>query len=110
MSPHYFVQQFKSLVARLTSIESKVSGGKIKVKFNPTNTITAGAYALINVSVPGAVQGDAVTVTYPSDDGDPIVANATIGVSNGEVNVWVHNIHAADSKTLSGDWYVHVIK
>lgn len=110
MTPKYFADLYKRLVTRLTNVEARVPAGKIKVKFNPANTITAGAYALINVSVPGAVLGDAVTVTYPSDDGDPIVANATMGSSNGEVNVWVQNIHAADSKTLSGDWYVHVIK
>ena len=110
MTPKYFADLYKRLTTRITNVEARVPAGKIKVLFNPTNTITAGAYALVNVSVPGAVLGDAVTVTYPSDDGDPIVANATMGGSNGEVNVWVQNIHASASKTLSGDWYVHVIK
>jgi hypothetical protein len=110
LTSKYFSDQIRKLAARLTNVEARVPAGKIKVKFNPTNTITAGAYALVQVTVPGAVLGDGVVVTYPSDDGDPIVANATMGGSAGEVNVWVQNIHAADSKTLSGDWYVHVIK
>lgn len=110
MTPKYFVEQIRKLAARLTNIEARVPAGKIKVKFNPTNTIAAGAYALVQVTVPGAVQGDGIVVSYPSDEGDPIVANATMGGSDGEVNVWVQNIHASTSKTLSGDWYVHVIK
>ena len=110
MNPKYFYDKIKQLTARLANVETRLPAGKIKVLFNPTNTIAAGAYALINVSVPGAVAGDGVVVTYPSDDGDPIVANATMGGSAGEVNVWVQNIHASASKTLSGDWYIHVIK
>lgn len=110
MTPKYFADQIRKLVARIANVEARVPAGKIKVKFNPTNTITAGNYALVNVAVPGVLLGDAVVVTYPSDDGDPITANATTGGSNGEVNVWVRNIHASASKTLSGDWYVHVIK
>lgn len=110
MTPKYFYDKIKQLTTRLANAETRLPAGKIKVKFNPTNTITAGNYALVNVSVPGAVLGDGVVVTYPSDDGDPITANATMGGSNGEVNVWVRNIHASDSKTLSGDWYIHVIK
>lgn len=110
MSPKYFYDRFRELTARIANAETRLPAGKIKVKFNPTNTITAGNYALINVAVPGVLIGDAVLVTYPSDDGDPIVANATTGTSNGEVNVWVRNIHASTSKTLSGDWYIHVVK
>ena len=110
MSRYYITEQIRKLITRIANVDARAPAGKIKVLFNPTNTITAGAYALINVSVPGAVAGDGIVVSYPSDDGDPIVATATMGGSAGEVNVWVQNIHASDSKTLSGNWYVHVIK
>lgn len=109
MTPKYFVEQIKRLVTRITNLEARVPAGKIKVKFNPTDTIAAGAYAFVQVTVPGAVPGDGIVLAYPSDEGDPVVATGAMG-SAGEVNVWVQNIHAADSKTLSGDWYVHVIK
>jgi hypothetical protein len=110
MTPKYFVEQIRKLITRISNLESKVPAPKLRVKFNPTNTITAGAYALVQVTVPGVKAGDAIVVSYVSDDGDPLVASACLGASDNEVNVWVQNIHASDSKTLSGDWYVHVIK
>ncbi len=109
MSPKYFFDKLRALTTRLANAEARLPAGKIKVKFNPTNTIAAGAYAEVSVAVPGAAVGDAVALAYPSDAGDPLVATGVVDNTN-EVLVWVQNIHSSESRTLAGDWYVHIIK
>lgn len=103
------IKQIQELSTRVTNVEVRVPPGKIKVKFNPTNTIAAGAYAEVSVAVPGAALGDAVVIAYPTDAGDPVNAFGVVDNAN-EVLVWVQNIHSSESRTLAGDWYVHVIK
>lgn len=109
MTPKYFYDKVKQLTTRLANAETRLPAGKIKVKFNPTNTIAAGAIAEISVTVPGAALGDAIAVAYPSDAGDPINAFGVVDNTNA-VLVWVQNLRASGSITLAGDWFVHVIK
>jgi len=109
MTPKYFVEKLKQLTARLANAETRLHAGKLKVKFNPTNTIAAGAVAEISVTVTGAALGDAVVIAYPSDAGDPISAFGVVDNTNA-VLVWVQNLRTSGSLTLSGDWFVHVIK
>lgn len=109
MTPKYFVEQIKRLVTRITNLEARVPAGKIKVKFNPTDTIAAGAWEDVSVTVPGLVAGDAIVVSYPSDQGDAVVAVAGFQEA-GQAIVWMHNPAPSGSYTVSGDWYVHVIK
>ena len=109
MNPKYFYDKIKQLTARLANVETRLPAGKIKVKFNPTNTIAAGAVAEISVTVTGAALGDAIAIAYPSDSGDPISAFGVVDNTNA-VLVWAQNLRTSGSITLAGDWYVHVIK
>ncbi len=109
MTPKYFVEQIRKLAARLTNIEARVPAGKIKVKFNPSDTIAAGAYALETVTVPGVVPGDAVAISYPTSALEPLIASGAVASAN-TVRVWVYNAHATDGVPMAGDWFVHVIK
>ncbi len=109
MTPKYFVEKIKQLTARLTNVEARVPAGKIKVLFNPSDTIAAGAYALETVTVPGVVPGDAVAISYPTSALEPLIASGAVASAN-TVRVWVYNAHATDGVPMAGDWYVHVIK
>lgn len=109
MTPKYCFDKIKQLTSRLANAEARLPAGKIKVKFNPTNTIGAGAVAEISITVTGAALGDAIAIAYPSDAGDPINAFGVVDNTNA-VLVWVQNLRASGSLTLAGDWFVHVIK
>ena len=109
MTPKYFVEQIKRLVTRITNLEARVPAGKIKVKFNPTDTIAAGAYVVKSVTVPGSVLGDAIVIGYEMDSAESITVNGAMD-NTGSVNVLIRNNHGSNALTLAGDWYVHVIK
>jgi hypothetical protein len=109
MTPKYFVEQLKRIFTRLVNVESRLPNARLKVKFNPTNTIASGAFAEIAVTVPGAVIGDAVVVSYNPLQGITYTATGNVDDDNGGVLVVVYNLDGS-SRTLTGDWYVHVIK
>jgi hypothetical protein len=109
MTPKYFVEQIRKLAARLTNVEARVPAGKIKVLFNPSDTIAAGTYALETVTVPGVVPGDAVAISYYTSAAEPLIASGAVPSAN-TVRVWIYNAHATNGVTMAGDWYVHVIK
>jgi hypothetical protein len=109
MTPKYFVDKLRQLTSRLANAEARLPAGKIKVKFNPTDTISAGAYVVKSVSVPGAALGDAIAIAYEMDSAEAIIANGAIDNVNA-VNVLIRNNHGSNALTLAGDWYVHVIK
>ena len=109
MTPKYFADLYKRLITRITNVEARVPAGKIKVLFNPTDTVTAGSYVLETVAVPGVVLGDAVAISYQSSALEPLIVSGAVAVA-GSVSVWIYNAHPTDGVPMAGDWYVHVIK
>ena len=109
MTPKYFYDKIKQLTTRIANAETRLPAGKIKVKFNPTNTVAAGSYVLETVAVPGVVLGDAVAISYQSSALEPLIVSGAVAVA-GSVSVWIYNAHPTDGVPMAGDWYVHVIK
>lgn len=108
MTPKYFFDQIRALVNRITNVEQRLLV-RLRATFTPTNSITAGSYATVSVTVPGAAVGDLVILSPVYSGGAVIQSTASVTAAN-TVTVVVRNIHESATSILSGTWAVTIIK
>jgi hypothetical protein len=108
MTPKYFFEQIRQLVNRIVNVESQLLV-RLRATFTPTNSIAAGEYATVSVTVTGAAVGDQVIVAPVYSGGSVLQSTAAVTAAD-TVTVVVRNIHASATSILAGTWSVTILK
>jgi hypothetical protein len=108
MTPKYFVDQIRALLNRIVNVESRLPV-RLRATFTPTDSLSAGAYVVLSVTVPNAAVGDLVIVSPVYSGGSVIQSTAAVTAAN-TVSVVVRNIHASAISILAGTWSVTILK